>query len=93
MGARQGVIEDGVFDLTLSMDLDALTNGALKDTLFQASALYTYGNNLSAKYVHDFSITSNIATYNSLRLDELWGAKIALGQKGFDQGGEHRGGQ
>jgi porin len=71
-GARRGVISDGVFDLPLNLDLDPLTNGALKDTTFHVNAFYIYGTNLSQSYVGDFSITSNFAAYNTLRLDELW---------------------
>lgn len=71
-GARQGAISDGLFNLTLDIDLDPLSGGAIKDTLFHANAFYIYGNSLSGKYVGDFSNTSNIAAYNTLRLDELW---------------------
>jgi porin len=75
-GARQGVISDGLFDLTLDVDLDPLTKGALKDTIFHSNALYIYGNSLSAQDVGDFSNTSNIAGFNTLRLQELWLQKL-----------------
>jgi len=75
-GARQGVIADGLFDLVLDLDLDKMSNGAISDTIIHANAFYIYGNNLSSKYVGDFSITSSIAAYNTLRLDELWIQKL-----------------
>lgn len=71
-GARQGVIADGVFDLALDLDLDKMTNGTVSDTTIHANAFYIYGPGLSANYVGDFSNTSNIAAYNTLRLQELW---------------------
>jgi porin len=71
-GAGRGVVSDGVFELPLTLDLGTLTGGALKDTTFKASAFYIYGTNLSSAFVHDFSVSSNIAAYNSIRLDELW---------------------
>jgi porin len=71
-GAGKGVVNDGVFELPLSLDFDPLTGGAVKDLTFKVNAFYVYGTNLSTRYVHDFSVSSNIAAYNSLRLDELW---------------------
>jgi porin len=71
-GARRGVVSDGVFELPLTLDLDPLTGGAVKDLTFKVNAFYTYGTNLSAAFVHDFSVSSNITAYNSIRLDELW---------------------
>jgi porin len=71
-GARHGAITDGLVNLPLDVDLDQATGGALKDTLFHVNAFYIYGAPLSAHFVGDFSDTSNIAGYNSLRLDELW---------------------
>jgi porin len=80
-GARQGVISDGNFDLTLDVDFDALTNGTLKDTTFHTNAFYIYGSNLSAQDVGDFSMTSNVAGYNTLRLQELWMQKLFWDKK------------
>ncbi|MEI9999300.1 MAG: carbohydrate porin [Verrucomicrobiota bacterium] len=71
-GARHGAITEGLVDLPLELNLDTLTGGALKDTLFHAEAFYIYGPELSSHFVGDFSVTSGIAAYNSLRLDELW---------------------
>ena len=70
-GADQGVISDGLFNVALDLDLERIT-GFWKDATLHANALYIYGTSLSSRYVGDFSNTSNIAGYNSLRLQELW---------------------
>jgi porin len=71
-GARRGVVSDGVFELPLNLDLGTLSGGAVKDLTFKVNAFYLYGTNLSSAFVHDFSVSSNLAGYNTLRLDELW---------------------
>jgi porin len=71
-GAKQGVIYDGLFNVALDLDLDRMSGGVLDDTTIHANALDIHGNSLSEKYVGDFSNTSNIAGYNTLRLQELW---------------------
>ena len=71
-GAGQGVIYDGLLDLPLDLDLGRMSGGCVSDLLIHAEALYIHGDGLSAGFVHDFSITSNIAAYNSLRLQDLW---------------------
>jgi len=71
-GARQGVIYDGVLNTALDLDLDRLTHGAVEDMLIHVNSLYIHGPSLSSDYVGDFSNTSNLAGYNSLRLQELW---------------------
>ncbi len=91
-GARRGVASDGVFELPLTLDLDPLTGGAVKNLTFKVNAFYIYGTNLSSAFVHDFSVSSNIAAYNSLRLDELWVQKglwnntvtVKVGNQGVD---------
>ena len=80
-GARQGIISDGIFNMVLDADLDPLTGGALKDMIFHTNAIYIYGPGLSQQYVHDFSDTSNIAAYNTLRLQELWMQKLFWDKK------------
>jgi len=75
-GARQGVITDGLLNTALDIDFDPLTRGAVKDLTFHANALYIYGPSLSGRYVGDFSNTSNISAFNTLRLDELWVQKL-----------------
>lgn len=71
-GRRQGVVSDGIFYLPFDVDFDPMTGGAVKDLTFHINAYYIYGGDLSDSYVGDFSTTSNIAAYNTLRLDELW---------------------
>ncbi|MCE0499673.1 MAG: carbohydrate porin [Methylacidiphilales bacterium] len=80
-GARQGIISDGLVDLTLDVDLDALSSGIIKDTIFHTEADYIYGPSLSEQYVGDFSDTSNIAGFNTLRLQELWLQKLFWDKK------------
>ena len=70
-GTKQGVVADGLFNIALDLDLERLT-GFWKDATIHANMLYIYGSSLSAQYVGDFGGTSNIAGYNSIRLQELW---------------------
>lgn len=71
-GMRRGVVNDGLLNMVLDLDLDKLISGALSNTIFHINALYAHGANLSGSFVGDFAGTSNIAAYNSLRLQELW---------------------
>jgi porin len=80
-GARQGVITDGLLNTALDVDFDPLTKGAVKDLTFHVNAEYIYGNSLSGQDVGDFSNTSNIAAFNTLRLDELWAQKLFWDKK------------
>jgi porin len=74
-GARRGAISDGLVNLPLDADLERATGGVLKDTTFHVNAFYIYGTSLSQNYIGDFSNISNIAAYDTLRLDELWAQK------------------
>lgn len=74
-GARRGVITDGLVNLPLDLDLDRMSGGAVSDLTIHANAEYIYGPGLSQNFVGDFSNTSNIAGYNTLRLQELWAQK------------------
>ncbi len=71
-GAARGATYDGLFDVELDFDLAKMTGGAVDDLTFHANALYLHGAGLSQHFIGDFSITSNIAGYNSVRLQELW---------------------
>ncbi len=71
-GVRQGTIFDGLMDLNFDFDLDKMSDGALSDTIIHADFDYIYGAGLSPNFVGDFSNTSNIAGYNSFRLQNLW---------------------
>lgn len=70
-GANQGFIADGLFNVALDLDLERIT-GFWKNALFHANVLYIYGTSLSSRYVGDFSNTSNLSGYNSVRLQEIW---------------------
>jgi porin len=68
---HDGVISDGLFDVALDLDLERITH-FWKDAAFHLNVLDIYGPSLSSKYVGDFSNTSNLAGYNSFRLQEIW---------------------
>jgi carbohydrate-selective porin OprB len=75
-GMGQGLISDGLFNVALDLNLDRMSDSPVfDDTLIHANALYVYGASLSQSFVGDFSNTSNIAAYNSVRLQELWLSK------------------
>ena len=74
-GMRRGVITDGLVNLPLDLDLTRMSNNAVTDLTFHVNAEYIYGSGLSQDFVGDFSNTSNIAGYNTLRLQELWAQK------------------
>jgi porin len=79
-GARQGVIYEGLLDLPLNFDLGKMDD-ALADTTIYADALEIHGPGLSQRFVGDFSNTSGIAAYNTLRLDEVWIQKLFWDKK------------
>ncbi len=72
-GTGRGVISDGLINVALDLDLDRMSDSPIFDfTSIHANAMYIYGAGLSQSFVGDFSNTSNIAFYNSVRLQELW---------------------
>jgi porin len=72
-GGSRGLISDGLLNFALDIDPDRMSDSPFfDDMLFHANALYIYGASLSGSFVGDFSNTSNIAGYNSVRLQELW---------------------
>ena len=70
-GAKQGAIWDQLFNVALDLDMERIT-GFWKDAVVHANMEYIYGSSLSGKYVGDFSNTSNLAGFNTIRLQELW---------------------
>jgi porin len=70
-GMRQGVIFDGVLNMGLDIDLERLTNWWTGGSI-HVNSLWIYGQSLSTQYVGDISNTSNIAGFNTIRLQELW---------------------
>ncbi len=76
-GARQGTIYDGLLDAVLNLDLGKMSDSSvLADTTIHGDALEIHGSSLSSKDVGDFSNTSDIAGYDTLRLQELWLQKL-----------------
>ncbi len=71
-GIRQGVTYDGLFNVPLDIDVDRLTRGLTSDLTFHVNAEWLQGQGLSVRHTGDFSNTSNIAGYNTVRLQEMW---------------------
>ncbi len=69
-GYRQGAVYDAVLNVGIQGDLDKLVDWS--GGSFLVSGLYPHGASLTDKYVHDFNGVSNIDTYDSLRLYEVW---------------------
>ena len=71
-GIKQGVTYDGLFNVPLDIDVDRLTRNLTHDLTFHVNALWLQGQGLSVRHTGDFSNTSNIAGYNTVRLQEMW---------------------
>ena len=71
-GIEQGFTYDGVLSVPLDVDLDRVSRGLFSDLSLHVNALWLHGQGLSTRKVGDFSNTSNIAGYNTVRLQELW---------------------
>ena len=71
-GIKQGITYDGLFNVPLDIDVDRLTRGLTSDVDFHVNALWLQGQGLSVRHTGDFSNTSNISGYNTVRLQELW---------------------
>jgi porin len=80
-GARQGIQANGLFNIALDFDLGKMSDGAVTDLTFHTNAMYIYGPGLSPKFVGDFSNTSNIQGYNSIRVQEIWLQKEFFNQR------------
>jgi porin len=70
-GMKQGTVYDSSLNLPLTIYLDKIANGWDGGTI-HANALWIAGRSLSADYVGDISGASNIAGYDTLRLQEFW---------------------
>jgi porin len=70
-GMKQGTVYDSVVNLPLTVYLDKLVNWWDGGTI-HANALWIAGNSLSSDYVGDIGNTSNIAGYDTIRLQEFW---------------------
>jgi porin len=71
-GGHSGGISDGLIDIALDLDLERLTHNLWPDAVFHMNVLDIYGSSLSGRYVGDISGTSNLAGYNTIRLQEIW---------------------
>ena len=71
-GIAHGVTYDGVLNVPLDLDLDRISHGFFQDLVLHTNALWIHGQGLSTRKVGDFSNVSNIAGYNTVRLQELW---------------------
>ena len=71
-GIERGFTYDGVFNVPLDIDLDRVSRGLFSDLSLHVNALWIHGQGLSTRKVGDFSNVSNIAGYNTVRLQELW---------------------
>ena len=70
-GMKQGTVYDSSLNLPLTIYLDKLANWWDGGTI-HANALWIAGRSLSADYVGDISGASNIAGYDTVRLQEFW---------------------
>jgi porin len=70
-GLKQGTAYDHSLNLPLTIYLDKLANW-WDGGIIHANALWITGRSLSADKVGDISGISNIAGYDTLRLQELW---------------------
>lgn len=70
-GIKQATVYDHSLNLPLTIYLDKIANGWDGGTI-HANALWIAGRSLSADNVGDISGTSNIAGYDTVRLQEFW---------------------
>jgi carbohydrate-selective porin OprB len=80
-GIKQGIVADGLFNVALDFDLEKMSHRAVNGLLIHINALYAYGPDPSQHNIGDFSGVSPIATYNSVRLEELWLEKSLLDKR------------
>ncbi len=71
-GGHGGADADGLLDIAFDFDLERITRGLLKDASFHFNALDIFGDSLTNNHVGDISGVSNLAGYNTFRLQELW---------------------
>ena len=71
-GGHGGADVDGLFDVAFDFDLERITRGLLQDVALHLNVLDIFGPSLTARHTGDISGVSNIAGFNSFRLQELW---------------------
>ena len=71
-GGHGGADVDGLFDVAFDFDLERITRGFLQDSALHLNVLDIFGPSLTGRHVGDISGVSNLAGFNSFRLQELW---------------------
>ena len=72
-GGHGGADADGLFDVAFDFDLDRIAHEIiLHDISLHLNVLDIFGPSLTARHVGDISGVSNIAGFNTFRLQELW---------------------
>ncbi len=69
-GAKRGAVFNGLLDLGLDIDLEKFAGWS--GGKFHVGALYPHGESGTQKFVGELSTFSNIDSYDSTRLYELW---------------------
>ncbi len=71
-GGHGGADVDGLFDVAFDFDLERITRGLWQDAALHLNVLDIFGPSLTGRHVGDISGVSNLAGFNSFRLQELW---------------------
>ena len=71
-GGHGGADADGLLDVAFDFDLERITRGFLQDVALHLNVLDIFGSSLTGRHVGDISGVSNLAGFNSFRLQELW---------------------
>ena len=71
-GGHGGADVDGLLDVAFDFDLERITRGLLVDSALHLNVLDIFGSSLTGRHVGDISGVSNLAGFNSFRLQELW---------------------
>lgn len=71
-GGHGGGAADGLFDVAFDFDLERITRGLLPDLSFHLNVLDIFGSSITGRHVGDISGVSNLAGFNTFRLQEIW---------------------
>ena len=71
-GGHGGADVDGLLDVAFDFDLERITRGLLQDSALHFNVVDIFGSSLTGRHVGDISGVSNLAGFNSFRLQELW---------------------
>ena len=70
-GGHGGGTVDGLLDIAFDFDLERITH-IWQDASFHLNVLDIFGSSLTTRHVGDISGVSNIAGFNTFRLQEIW---------------------